>query len=328
MLLIILTTSWASEAPPKVVTVISWWNYLDRAWVKDAVYKECNTSLAIQSYKDANEFRKSFELKYYDIAIYESSQFKEVENEIPQKLLINSKPPEYPLPIKNIYNRFINKVNTNFFIISNTVFLYNPSNINLTSNDTIKSIQDKLVNSKQNLPLIILDDPVIINAMVQQETLKKMTTKEFSNLFKYDNLIISNDFNDYKGLGVFFTWSGEAIYHKMLAKKQGVELEIATIPRYSYITADLISLVSKNPDAACVAKLFSSKRFLHRLQIDTFYYSPYLDYKDITNLSHKKLYETFNNVLTLNIDKWLLPSKKDLNQAITSWEKVVFDYGL
>jgi hypothetical protein len=312
------------------VTALSWWNYLDKDWVKSSVKDTCNIDLAVQSYKDANEFSKSFELKYYDIGIYESSQFKEVESETLNKFNSHKriKKEKYHPEIEKFYNEFINNPSTALFFLSNTVFLYNPSNVNISDSDTIKTILSKLKSKKHLHPLIILDDPVIINTMVEQEAQTPMTTELFTKLFDYNNLVISNDFIDYKDLGIFFTWSGEAVYHKELAKKKGINLEIQTIPLYSYITADLISVLSESKEASCVANLFSSKLFLQKLQEDTYYYSPFANHEQIKNLSHLKLYKDFYKILNEKKAKWIFPSREQLINASRAWEKVILDYGL
>ena len=133
---------------------------------------------------------------------------------------------------------------------------------------------------------------------------------------------------DYIDMGAFFAWSGEAIYHKELAKKEGITLCIQTIPQYSYVTADLISLLSNSKEASCVADLFSSKPFLQKLQKDTYYYSPFASYDQIQNLVHKKLYEDFYKSLNEKKAKWIWPSKEQLSKASQAWEKVTLDYGL
>ncbi len=316
--------------PSKIVTVLSWWNYLDKEWVGRNVAKACNAELAVQSYKDANEFSKNFELKNYDLTIYESSQFKEVESEIPPNSLfkLKKRKEQYHPEIERIYDKFVNDKNTALFFISNTVFLYNPKNLNISNSDTIETIINKLKSKGSVSSLIIPDDPVIINTIIEQETKKPMTTAQFSKIFDYNNLVISNDFIDYMDMGAFFAWSGEAIYHKELAKKEGITLKIQTIPRYSYVTADLISLLSESKEASCVADLFSSKQFLQKLQENTYYYSPFANYEKIKNLDHKKLYDDFYKALNEKKSKWIWPSKEELIKASHSWENVTLDYGL
>lgn len=323
-----LPNSIVHSAPTKVVKILSWWSYFDPAWVRSEIKNTCKVDLAVQSYKDANEFSKSFDLSNYDIAIYELSQFKEVEKQLPSRETRNHllQKNSYQPFAQTIQDNFIKDQGTAFFFIANTVFLYNPQNVVLDPQDTMQTIIKKL-GEKNSYPFIILDDAVIINSLVVQETSHYMTTKHFQKLFNYPNLIVSNDFIDYRNLGAFFTWSGSAIYHYELAKKQGVKLKIITIPRYSFATGDLVSLFSDSKEARCVAQLICSRNFLQELQKNNFYYLPFKKHANILHPTYTLLEKHFVKDLMLKKTKWLLPSKEELEQSILSWEKIILDYG-
>ncbi len=327
---LIFIASFSAFSNQKIITALSWWNYLDKTWVKEAVMKDCKVKLAVQSYKDANEFNRSFELKDYDIAIFESTQLDSIENseEASKISTLYKLSSNYFPALKQIFNDHIKVNNLAFFYISNTVFLYNPKNIALNSNDTITSIINKLNANKKNDAFILLDDPITINQIIKSEKNDTMNTQSFKKIFNYNNLVISNDYNNYEQLGVFITWSGEANYHKKKAEKNGVELKIITIPSYSYITADIIAQLNSSKQASCVASLIASKDFMERLQSETYYYSPYMTFSNIQDSTYKEMYHQFFDMMQNKKLKWLLPTKDELSTIQSSWEQIIFDYGL
>lgn len=314
-----------SENSP--IKILSWWHYFEPEWIKQEIKKQCNVELATQYYKDSYEFTKVFDMQNFDIVIYESTLLENLKPFLNANNIQSLEKLNYPKEIQNIYNNYINNPNTAYFYLADIVFLYNPNFLNITTEDTIETIRNNLNQNITKPFFVILDDPVIINQLINIEAQKKLSTESFSEVLAYSNLILSNDFIDYKNLGVFITWSGAAIHNQEMAKKQNINLKISSIPKYSFITADLISLISKKQNAICVYDILKSQKFLETLQNTTYYYSPYLT-KNVQKTSFIELEENFEKHLHEHNLKWISPSKNELAATLQSWEQLILDYGL
>lgn len=329
-LCLLLSGFCSGQVQQNVVTVLAWWNYIDKDWVKNEIKRTCHVDLAVQTYKDANEFNRVFSPQKYDIAIFESTLLHHVKQKLPPNISSNL------YEIAKLYPSFIRKEfkneatvkNLAFFFISNTVFLYNPANIALTKNDSIKSIIEKLSTNEKKQPFVLLDDPNMIDQIIKSDLNKDLSLETFNQLFNYSNLVISNEYIDYKNLGVFMTWSGEAILHKILAEQQGVKLNVITIPKYAYTTADIIAQLNDKPTAACAAKVLAGRKVMSKLQQTVYYFSPYVTINDAKNLTYKTIYSDFKELAKTGQAKWVFPSTDEINRINKAWQDITLDYGL
>lgn len=313
------------------VSVLTWWDYLDKPWITKKIKEECHVNLSLQEYKDDNTFLRLFHQYKYDIAIFESTIFPKINSEfsknIKSDLYDNNQ--NYKSFIRKKFISHINSKNTAMFYISYVTFLYNPKNISINKNDTIKSIINKLQDNKSKYPLVFLDDPNMIAQIISSDQNKDLSIKSFDKEFEnYKNIIFSNDFKNYDKLGVFVNWSGEALLNQKLAKEEGIKLNIVSIQKYEYTTFDLIEQFKTSKEINCVANFISKKSTMDKLQNQVYYFSPYADYKNIDDLYFKKIYSDFVNDGKNNQLQWIFPSNDFINKTQKRWHKISLTNGL
>jgi hypothetical protein len=123
-------------------------------------------------------------------------------------------------------------------------------------------------------------------------------------------------------------WSGSAMYYQEEAKKSGIKLNIATIPRYSFITSNFIAQLNNNDKTTCVIKLLTSEKFLLEFSKESFEFSPYLNYRSIKNKELYNAYKYFNTLGKQGKLKWLYLSDSDKKRIYNSWDQILAFLGL
>ena len=61
----------------------------------------------------------------------------------------------------------------------------------------------------------------------------------------------------------------------------------------TYISTDMVVQLNEEQPAICVSKLFASKKFLQRLQLEAYYFSPYADDSNVPPGKFKNMYKVF-----------------------------------
>jgi hypothetical protein len=101
--------------------------------------------------------------------------------------------------------------------------------------------------------------------------------------------------DEHKKFTLAYTWSGDAIGRA----GQNDNLEFLLHPSLSHTSMDLVSLLGRSKEAACVAKQLASKEYLEATARQSLYFSPYgavdSDNKKYAALQ-KRFFESFSKL--------------------------------
>lgn len=321
----------AEEVKNKSIIILSWWDYLEfkPERLKD-IEQQCHVNIYVDNYYSSDEFLKRFKSSksQYDILIFSDTISKVVNNEIaiPQSTLYKIAIKYHPVIYKH-YMKGHYPHNVAFFLHSLTGFLYNPNNLNIYPNDSLKFVFKK-TGSKI---VAMLDDPTEVNLLVTKtltnnfNKLAPLNNNDLKAAFQNAAILITNSPDriiSSPDFALAFQWSGEAI---SLIKKNPNKLNFLIAPHLSYISTDLIAENNLKPETICVTNVLSGKKFLASEQNVTYYFSPYCDTKSMTDPLMKYQYE--KAVKELNSFSWIQPlTFKKLNQLNQRWAQVKLDY--
>jgi hypothetical protein len=287
-----LIATLASKALAKNnVNILTWWGYIakDSPAFKN-IEKECNTAISIDEFYSSAEFLKRLSAGQSSQAPYDIAIFSDTMREASAALINRNKnlkiavdTSNYVAPIKNYFQSQNFARNTAIFQISLTGFLWNKKNISLSSSDTLGTVftrtQDGLV--------VLVDDHVEISTLLRAWECSSRKDKcqnlageffpseqQLRTLLGNSKLLITSDLGKidaHPKFALAYTWSGDAIARA----GDNINLEFLLHPSLSHTSMDLVSLLGKSKEAACVSKHLASQNFLTATAQNTLYFSPY-----------------------------------------------------
>lgn len=310
------------------VNVLTWWGYLDSPWISQQVMQTCKVKLSYDSYNSNDEFLRRWQEKKsdYDVIIFSYTIYSAIKNEIALK---NSDISNY----SRLYNPIIRQhfLNSHFsnniayFQHTLTGFIWNPKIINLSDTDDTLSIFKK---GKSNA-VIVIDDPVETEMLTVSSghaigtTNTGLTSENFRHMTQDTKVFVSNEINkvyDQDNFAFAYQWSGIWIAEY----KQKRSYRFLVNKHLSYIASDLVAQVKDNKNALCVSRLLSSKKFLTKLQNESYYFSPYGDIDNVTDADFKDLYADFLNQLPRL--SWIKATNNDHLKALTQrWSAIKYE---
>lgn len=321
------------------VNILTWWGYLDSTsnQLKE-IEKKCHVKISYDNYYSNDQFLSRFQNKTsnYDIIIFSETLFSAVKNSInlPQSKLYKQTTYYYSA-IKEHYKKSNLPHNVVYFVHSLTGFLYNKFIITPKPTDSIFTIFQK---AGEHI-VVMIDDPVEANFLISQLITKKtnpdnlnlvkngyiyLTWKNFKILFQKTHVIITNSPQHIISLPNFaftFQWSGDAI---RLMQQNPKKLAFLLHPQASYISTDLLAELNIKQSTTCVAEALSSKNFIDTIQNDSFYFSPYLDCKNIKFIYFKNLCQQMK-IDIVNMP-WITDvSNKNFKKVENTWDYIKFN---
>jgi hypothetical protein len=329
MLIMLLTSSVGYAAKVNQtpsVNVLSWWGYLDHPEITKAAEAKCGVKISFDQYFSNDEFLRRWEGQKdnYDLIIFSQTIYNAIINKIPKiidsKLWLQSK--SYNPIIKKHYEQSNYPHNVVYFIHALTVFLWNPSNVELHKEDSIINMFEK----SRGKFVILIDDPVEIRKLIESGNEKfSFDSHDFNEIVKGSSLYISNNYNKIYENDKFafsFLWSGEAVANVLESNKKH---KILIHPKLSYISTDLLAQTSDKVKASCVAEYLSGKAVLATVQNHEYYFSPYTDYSKVENSAFKEMYMDFISLLPKL--GWIESLSENNFQAINKkWQLIKISY--
>jgi len=323
LLIVTITTATAETNQTEYINIIAWWGYLNYPWVQPYIRKKCSANISVDQYYSNREFTDLFKSKSsnYDIVISQSPGYNEIRHLVPSiegsTVHLNSE--NYNKIIEKHYRQEHFPHNVAYFFQSVTGVLWNDRIIvnqkNLPFPDILHGVSERLITS--------LDDPIYLSTLISNNKIGdgNLNYDSYKKLFGNNIVILANSFYkkiyDHKDFALSYTWSGEAIYdiqHSLNTSRS--HLHFSVNPSYSFIASDIVAAMNENKKTECVANLLASKKFMDKLQNNTYYFTPFVDPKNVKNkifLSNYKLYADELDKL-----KWIptpLPkTKKHLDQ--------------
>lgn len=324
-ILFICSTSYASES---AINVLTWWGYLDSPWISKMVSDDCHVKLSYDSYATNTEMFKIIKNHphRYAVVILSYTDYNKIKNYIS---LNNSQlykvSNDYNPIIRNKYLSLGLPHNVALFMLSLTGFIWNPAVISLNNNDSVKTIFKK---SESNI-VTLIDDPTEINMLLALIKNQKYNNTDY--IFSFNtlkklvgnaNVVISNNAEQAYSLRNFamgYQWSGIALsemksyptYHFLINK------------HLTYVSADMVVQLNDSQSAICVSNLFASKKFLQKLQLEAYYFSPYADDRNVPPGKFKDMYSMF--IQQLPYLQWIKPlSNAQLNLITQRWAMIKY----
>lgn len=282
-----------SNNQKETVNILTWWGYLSYPDIIKQVENQCNVKLSFDEYYSNDEFIRRWEShsELYDIIIFSSTIYDLLRDKIPR--INNSKlsaySTQYHPVIRAHYLSMHYPRNIVYFMHAMSGFLWNPDNISISEQDTIQSIFKKATNKL----VVMMDDPVEVKRLVEADGASGLTPENFENIAQRANVYITNNYSQiYKKTAFSFSysWSGEAVIDIMAANKK---YQFLVHPKLSYISSDLLAQTSRKTSAECVARIMASRDISTIIQNADFYFTPYIDYKNVIDDNFKKLYLDF-----------------------------------
>ena len=310
-------------AQTQYVSVLTWWGYLDNSWISEMVDSECGVKLSYDSYNSNEELIRRWNegKSKYDVLIFSNTIYSALKKEI---ILKNSKlyrnAEHYHPVIRQQYEKSHFPRNVAYFLHSLTGFIWNPRIINLVDTDNVVGVFQK---AKSNMTVII-DDPLETQMLLFSEDSSLvdknsiLTYHKFKKITQNSKVFISNQLNqvyDQDNFAFAYQWSGIAIAELIKQPKYKFLIN----KNLSYVSTDLIAQLQDNKPAACVANLFSSKKFLSKMQNDAYYFSPYGNADNISNAQFRAIYKDF--LTQISKLSWIRPiSLSQLKELNHQWD--------
>jgi hypothetical protein len=221
----------------------------------------------------------------YDIAIF-SDTMREASAAIinrDKSLTIAVDSSNYAAPIKHYFQSQKFSKNTGIFQISLTGFLWNKKNITISASDNLGAVFSRT----QDGLIVLVDDHVEISTLLRawecsshKDKCENLASEFFPSeqqlrtLLGKSKLVITSDLGKidaHPKFALAYTWSGDAIARA----GENKNLEFLLHPSLSHTSMDLVSLLGKSKEAACVAKHLASQNFLTKTAQNSLYFSPY-----------------------------------------------------
>jgi len=336
ILFIVASPSSFSEQKKQPVNILTWWGYIDgtSSSIKN-IESECHVEISYDEYDSNDDFiERVYQTNTsYDIVIFSQTVLNSVKRKLGRE---NSNLHEisnhyYPV-FRDRYLKTKLPNNMVYFSISLTGFLYNPKNITISGNDTIKKI---FQDAKSNI-IVLIDDGLEANYLMKsllkennQNTSDNNnvydynTWKIFNKIFQNKHVFITNKPDTIiknKDFAFGFIWSGEAIE---LISKENNKLKFILHPKLSYLSTDLLAQINEKSSTKCVAEKLSEKKFLDELQNKTFYFSPYMLPPKEKNKNFSDLYLSIMSELK-NLSWVDSMTKENIEQVEYNWNYVKY----
>lgn len=277
------------------VNILSWWGYLDDAWVQNSISKKCHINISTDEFYSNDEFlRRLHENKdRYDIIIFPSGDYSVIKNDISlDDSNLYKKSINYENTIKQRYKFEKYAHNITYFQLNFNGFLWNPKLINLSNSDSIQSI----FNKSKGKVVIFSDDPIFIYTLFDKDPSNTNTQEvfgRFNSMIRNTQFIITNEgtklYSD-PNFAFSYGFSGILIY---MNEMEHLRYKLLMHPQYSVVSADLLAVLNNKSTTTCVANVMSSEEFLSDMQNDSLYFSPYADSKNITDPYFKSIHSQF-----------------------------------
>ena len=187
-----------------------------------------------------------------------------------------------------------------------------------------------------------MDDPYETAVMMQKsyfpDESQKMTYKKIIrnlNLFEqkakgkriyfstgYEPRDLSSDF------ALQMIWVGDGLIIQKIAKNTaGENLKYIIPEKFNYVTSDILVNFNNKQSTMCVMKMLSSKEYIRKLDLDIFYFSPFLTASKLVMTKSKKYNQleiAFLNVLDKsNNETWLDAMDFTNHQKVYNlWQKI------
>ena len=301
-ILLIASACYASDVKKvENVNVLVWYGYLDNPEITKIVNEKCHVKMSHDIYYSNDEFLNRYS-DNYDAIIFSDT----IYNLIRDKILAKKNTIDLSSTIQN-FNKKIRKhyytedfpKNVSYFMHSLTGFWYNPAIMNIKGDSSTLEI----FKQANNNIVIMLDDPVEIWFLINTALGKKsteihdinqsipLTYNNFEKVIKNTKVYISNNNNQIyqnPGFAFAYTWSGDVISY---TEDEADKFEFYVNPGSSYVSTDLIASLSNRKATSCVVKTLLSKEVLNKVEKDTQYFSPYLDYNSVDNKRYQQLYD-------------------------------------
>lgn len=323
----------SAGATTQPVNVLAWWGYLSQPGLKTQIEKKCSVSLSYDEYYSNNEFlRRRKGRVNHDIWIFSDTIYPAVEKSIKGTgSSLGNMVSHYPSAIRKQHRIMGYPNNVAYFILSLSGFLWNPPVIDLKADDSVTSIFKK---AGTNL-VLLLDDHIEVGKLIANQTQNYPSGKyryadvekgseAFKKLIRNSNTLITNNLDSAAlahNFAFAYTWSGEAYERMYTSGKKGRKLKFLLHPQLSYITSDMVALVSKSPSALCVAKHLASRKFIDQIQNKTFYFSPYGKLGKVKAPEFVSLHKDFFS--KLNKLPWLCAfSKEEFEKSEKLWQQI------
>lgn len=346
------------------VKILSWWGYINEQTLIDDIEIKCKTSLMIDEYYTNSEFIRRMDNFEYDIHIYSdtASQLtsRKLESDMPDIRYLTK---SYNKHILKRFETEHRKLNTVFFALSGTVFVWNTSIIDPNTLYNLDVFKKRLSGSI----LILLDDPVEIYSLIEPnltQELRNKISKSNKDPFGLDIFLkgmdvrISNNLissSTGKPFALSYTWSGAAVdFYKIISEssnfKENTEYKNSHTriqrlgakgypsyeqdsrnydytfhPNFSHISTDLLTLTNNKKSAKCVAdQIGHGSKHLEVLN-STYYLSPTLAIPKNADKFYLDMYKKF--MLIFPNMRWKKQvSNKQYQKLNTQWQKIRMDY--
>jgi spermidine/putrescine-binding protein len=290
----------ASTQAEESVNIITWWGYLNYPELLSPIEKKCGAKISFDEYYTDLEFAGRTKKVDYDIAIHcSATQQTYIRSVASQSLdLASSVKTEYHPSLIKDYEASDYPPNTVYFELSTVGFLFNPKVVDLKATDSIEEIFIKARGKTVVLP----DEPAEVLTLLSHTkyqhkktiagNLQIPSTEGLMELTKDITIINAVNLAEIfkkPDFAFAYTWSGEAIERIINGDPN---LKFMIHPKLSHWTADMITLLTPNKAADCVARELSSRRFLDTLSSQySYYFSPYLD----PNQNAEPIYKHFQS---------------------------------
>ncbi|MDG9668702.1 hypothetical protein ONV78_13245 [Hahella sp. CR1] len=261
-----------SHANARPVNILTWWGYLNAPGLMDEIGRACGAEISYDDYYTNQEFLSRLDGDRYDIIIHSDVVYdftKDIVAQAPRVNLSQISDRYHPA----VKQRFIGDgytENTALFQLSLTGFLWNR---NTFSVDESQQIED-IFQAAKGKRIVVIDDAIEVANLVAKahspNGLRRIETLVGDSQFVITNSL-GKIFSD-ASFSFAYTWSGAAL-SKL---RNNPHLRFTIHPSLSHISRDLITALSADKAAVCVAKALSSESFLNGLMLTTKYYSPFL----------------------------------------------------
>lgn len=319
IILIVLIAILSFQSAYSSVNIISWWNYLDKNSILK-LQKKCNAKISLDEYYSSDDFLKRYNRQNYSIIIFPAEIYSLVSGKIEKRGTSFEKIVEdyHPNVLFSFMDQNFSK-NVAIFSLGISGFLYDPKQIEIDQDEDIKNIFKKAKNKK----IAFIDDPFeSLHLISLDKKLPNVTdaVKELKQLVDGTYFIITNDIVKIvkeKDFAFAYTWIGEGF--KRISENPN--LKFTVLPGLSYVSADLIASLEKNPQTECVVKMLASKEFLNPILEKTTYFSPYGVTEGIKNKDFALKYKDFIN--NHNQFEWLHhPDKITYDKMENLWLRI------
>lgn len=297
-------------AARKTVKILSWWGYYFPE-VRSQIENKCHVKISLDEYYSNDEFLRRWEgqAEYYDIINLSDIVYPLIKNQIPRvkNSTIWKNSLDYYPAIKKHYDKQKYPHNVAYFHHLLIGFLWNSSNIKLSKNDSINSIFSKAKNKY----VVLVDDPVDAMKLIETSLGFKgnaprnyLSASNLKKMIQDTHIYIANNNNPalkHPNFAFSYRWIGPAVSE--LIQSEHSNYKFLVHPKLSHISSTLIVQTSDKTPARCVANALTSKDVITIIQKKYFFFSPFADYKNVTNPVIKNLYQQFKT--SLPFASWL-----------------------